>query len=125
MAEIFGIPARRWPAAVAMVVMLALVLSWLQGRFDASDAKKAIGAAMAWKPGGERTVFEALAGRGEGDPQCSGKVVSQLMGDVEVRCSTPRNPAQEYQFRVLLDGKRPPRADNPAAEQVVASMVHK
>jgi len=108
-----------------MVALLALVLSWLQGRFDASDAKKAIAAAMAWKPGGERTVFEALASRGEGDPQCSGKVVSQLLGDVEVRCSTPKNPGQEYQFRVLLDGRRPPRAANAAAEQVVAAMVHK
>jgi hypothetical protein len=108
-----------------MVVLLALLLSWLQGRFDASDAKKAIAAAMAWKPGGEKTVFEALAARGEGDPQCSGKVVSQLLGDVEVRCSTPRNPGLEYEFRVLLDGRRPPRAANAAAEGMVAAMVQK
>lgn len=125
MAEVLGIPWRRWPVAVAMVVLLALLLSWLQGRFDASDAKKAIAAAMAWKPGGEKTVFEALAGRGEGDPQCSGKVVSQLLGDVEVRCSTPRNPGLEYEFRVLLDGRRPPRAANAAAERMVAAMVQK
>jgi hypothetical protein len=108
-----------------MVVLLALVLSWLQGRFDASDARKAITAAMSWKPQGAGTVFEAIASRGEGDPQCSGKVVSQLLGDVEVRCSTPKNPAVEYEFRVLLDGKRPPRAANPEAEKLVGAMVGK
>lgn len=125
MAEVLGIPRQRWPFAVAMVVLLAFVLSWLQGRFDASDAKKAIAAAMSWKPDGARTVFDALAGRGEGDPQCSGKVVSQLLGDVEVRCSTPKNPGLSYEFRVLLDGRRPPRPANPAAEQLVARMVQK
>lgn len=125
MAEVLGIPRQRWPLAVALVVLLAFVLSWLQGRFDASDAKKAIASAMSWKPDGARTVFDALAGRGEGDPQCSGKVVSQLLGDVEVRCSTPKNPGVAYEFRVLLDGKRPPRPSNPPAEQLVSAMVQK
>jgi hypothetical protein len=117
------IPRRRWPLAVAMVLLLAFTLSWLQGRFDASDAKKAIAAAMAWRPAGGQTVFDALAARNEGDPQCTGKVVSQLLGDVEVRCSTPKNPNADYDFRVLLDGKRPPRPANPAAEQLVGAMV--
>lgn len=108
-----------------MVLLLAFTLSWLQGRFDASDAKKAIAAAMAWKPSGAATVFDALAGRGEGDPQCTGKVVSVLLGDVAVRCSTPKRPETEYEFRVLLDARRPPRAANPAAEQLVQGMVHK
>ena len=125
MAEVLGIPRQRWPLAVAMVVLLAFILSWLQGRFDESDAKKAITAAMSWKPAGAQTVFDALAARGEGDPQCSGKVVSQLLGDVEVRCATPKNPALAYEFRVLLDGKRPPRASNTAAERLVAAMVQK
>src|SRR5437762_4407717 len=106
-----------------MLVLLAFTLSWLQGRFDSSDAKKAIAAAMAWKPAGGQTVFDLLAARGEGDPQCTGKVVSQLLGDVEVRCSTPRQPGIDYEFRVLLDGKRPPRATNTAAERLVAAMV--
>jgi hypothetical protein len=123
MAELLGIPRRRWPFAVAMIALLALTLSWLQGRFDASDAKRAIAAAMAWKPGGSQSVFDVLAARGEGDPQCTGKVVSQLLGDVEVRCSTPRQPGIDYEFRVLLDGKRPPRPANGAAEQLVATMV--
>src|SRR2546423_15391686 len=108
-----------------MVVLLAFTLSWLQGRFDSSDAKKAIAAAMSWKPSGGRSIFEALAARGEGDPQCTGKVVSQLLGDVEVRCATPKKPGTEYKFRILLDGKRPPRAANPPAEQLVAAMVQK
>jgi hypothetical protein len=116
------IPAARWPLAIAMVLLLAFTLSWLQGRFDQSDAKKAIGAAMSWKPQGNRTVFDALAAKGEGDPQCTGKIVSQLLGDVQVLCSTPRNPQVEYEFRVLLDGRRPPRAANPAAESLVASV---
>jgi hypothetical protein len=121
----FGIPRQRWPLAIAMVILLAFALSWLQSRFDSSDAKKAIASAMAWKPNGGQTVFEALAGRGEGDPQCSGKVVSQLLGDVEVRCSTPKNPALSYDFRVLLDGRRPPRAANAVAEQLISAMVQK
>src|SRR5512140_1992395 len=120
-----GIPRERWPVAIAMVLLLAFTLSWLQGRFDASDAKKAIAAAMAWKPSGTATVFDALAARGEGDPQCTGKVVSQLLGDVAVRCSTPKNPGVEYEFRVLLDASRPPRPAHPAAEQLIQGMVHK
>jgi len=119
------IPRRRWPLAIALIVLLAFTLSWLQGRFDASDAKKGIAAAMAWKPGGDQTVFDALTARKEGDPQCTGKVVSQLLGDVEVRCATPKNPGSDYEFRVLLDGKRPPRPANPAAEQLVNAMVRK
>ena len=126
MAQAFGIPRQRWPLAIAMVLLLGLTLSWLQGRFDASDAKKAITAAMAWKPAGGQTVFDALAARNEGDPQCTGKVVSQLLGDVEVRCALPRSPAgADYEFRVLLDGKRPPRPANAAAQDLVARMVQK
>jgi len=102
-----------------MVIGLAFTLSWLQGRFDASDVKKAIASAMAWQPGGARSVFDALAARGEGDPQCTGRVVSHLIGDVEVRCVTPRNPQLEYDFRVLLDGKRPPRPANAAAGELM------
>jgi hypothetical protein len=108
-----------------MVIVLAFTLSWLQGRFDASDVKKAIAAAMAWKPDGARSLFDALAARGDGDPQCTGRIVSHLLGDIEVRCSMARRPQLEYHFRVLLDGKRPPRASNPEAEQLVAAMVHK
>jgi hypothetical protein len=124
-AEAFGIPRRRLPLAVAMVVLLAFTLSWLQGRFNATDAKKAIAAVMSWKPAGAQTVFDALAARNEGDPQCTGKVVSQLMGDVSVVCSTPKNPGAGYEFRVLLDGKRPPRPANSAAEQLIGAMVQK
>jgi hypothetical protein len=124
-AAILGIPRRRWPIAIAMIALLALTLVWLQGRFDASDAKKAIAAAMSWKPAAGQTVFDALAGRGEGDPQCTAKVMSQLLGDVEVRCWTPKQPRIEYEFRVLLDGRRPPRAANDAAEQLVGAMVRK
>jgi len=124
-AQAFGIPRQRWPLAIAMVFLLALTLSWLQGRFDASDTKKAITTAMSWKPAGGQTVFDALAARNEGDPQCTGKVVSQLLGDVEVRCALPQNPAADYEFRVLLDGKRPPRAANAAAQELVAGMVQK
>ena len=120
MSDFFGIPRERWPIAIAMIVLLAFTLSWLQGRFDATDAKKAIAAAMSWKPAGQKSVFDALAARGEGDPQCVGKVVSQLLGDVDVLCSTPQKPQVTYEFRVLLDGRKPPRAANPAAEELVA-----
>src|SRR5205807_10575576 len=102
-------------------VLLALTLSWLQGRFDASDTKKAIAAAMSWKPSGAQSAFDAISARGEGDPQCVGKVVSQLMGDVDVRCSTPARPQIGDESRVLLDGRKPPRAANEAAQQLVAN----
>ena len=105
-----------------MILLLAFTLSWLQGRFDSTDAKKAISSAMAWKPRGAQSVFDGLAARGEGDPQCDGKVVSQLLGDVEVSCSTPKNPQIVYDFRVLLDGRKPPRAANQAAEVLVAQL---
>ena len=120
MSDFTNIPQKRWPIAVAMIALLAFTLSWLQGRFDATDSKKAIAAAMSWKPAGARSVFEVLAARGEGDPLCVGKVVSQLLGDVEVLCATPQKPQTTYQFRVLLDGRKPPRAANPAAEELVA-----
>jgi len=120
--NILGIPRNRLAIAVAMVLLLAFTLSWLQGRFEASDAKTAIAAAMSWKPRGAQSVFDGLAARGEGDPQCDGKVISQLLGDVGVRCSTPKNPEITYDFRVLLDGRKPPRAANPAAEALVAQL---
>ena len=119
MAGILNIPRERWPIAIAMILLLAFTLSWLQGRFDQSDAKKAIAAAMSWKPAGKATVFEAITARGEGDPQCTGEVLSQLLGDVEVRCSTNKSM---YEFRVLLDGKRPPRPSNAASEQLLATL---
>ena len=121
MSESSGIPRQRWPIAVAMIALLAFTLSWLQGRFDATDSKKAIAAAMSWKPSGTRSVFDALAARGEGDPQCLGKVVSQLLGDVDILCATPQKPQIQYEFRVLLDGRKPPRAANPAAEELISS----
>ena len=121
MSESSGIPRQRWPIAVAMIALLAFTLSWLQGRFDATDSKKAIAAAMSWKPSGTRSVFDALAARGEGDPQCLGKVVSQLLGDVDILCATPQKPQIQYEFRVLLDGRKPPRAANPAAEELITS----
>ncbi|TMA19813.1 MAG: hypothetical protein E6J85_11220 [Deltaproteobacteria bacterium] len=106
-----GIPRERLPIAVAMVIALAAALAFLQGRFDQSDVKKGIGIALAHRaePGGP-TVFDAIVKLGQGDPNCDGKVVSMLLGDVDVRCSTPGQPSVEYEFRVLLDGKRAPRA---------------
>ena len=119
---VFGIPKERLPIAIVMVALLAFTLSWLQGRFDSTDAKKAIASAMSWKPKGAQTVFDGIAALGQGDPQCEGKVVSQLLGDVEVRCATPQKPQVEYEFRVLLDGRKPPRAANDAAEKLVAAL---
>jgi len=119
MANVLGIPRQRLPLAVGMVVVLALTLSWLQGRFNQSDVKKGIALALSHRPGGgKRTVFDGLVAQGRGDPQCDGKVVSALLGDVDVRCSLPGDPGTVYEFRVLLNGKRPPRADNPAAQQL-------
>jgi hypothetical protein len=121
--DFLGIPKSRLPIAVAMVIALAAVLSWLQGRFDTSDVKKGIALALSFKPAtGSRNVFEGLAARKEGDPRCDGEVVSTLLGDVRVRCTTPGQPQREYEFRVLLDGKRPPRPSNAAAEELVKAL---
>ena len=119
MADLLGIPRRRLPVAIAMALALGATLTWLQGRFDQSDLKKGIALALEHRPGGGRkTVFDALVELGRGDPRCDGKVVSGLLGDVEVRCVLPAGPPTEYRFRVLLDGKRPPRPANPPAQQL-------
>jgi hypothetical protein len=120
MSGFFGIPQRRLPIAVAMVLLLAVVLSWLQGRFDQSDVKKGIALALEHRPAGTsgKTIFEGLVALGRGDPRCDGKVVSGLLGDVDVRCALPGDSATEYQFRVLLDGRRAPRPANPPAQRI-------
>jgi hypothetical protein len=120
MANILGIPRERLPIAIVMVVVLVATLLWLQGRFNQSDVKKGIAIALEHHPKGSRqSVFDALVALGGGDPRCDGKVVSALLGDVDVRCSVPGDPRTEYEFRVLLDGKRPPRPANPAAQKLV------
>ena len=118
----FGIPLRRLPLAVLMVLGLAGLLSSLQGRFEQADVKKAITIALTQRAGGAPgtpPVLDVLTARGEGDPLCDGRVVSALFGDVEVDCATPRAPAVHYRFRVLLDGRKPPRAESPAAEALL------
>src|SRR3954469_20876530 len=109
-----------------MVVALVLTLVLLQGRFDQSDVKKGIGIALAHRaePGGP-TVFDALVRLGQGDPRCDGKVVSVVLGDVDVRCSTVGKPSVEYEIRVLLDGKRAPRAANSSAERLFATLARR
>jgi hypothetical protein len=116
---VFGIPLRRLPLAVLMVLALAGLLSWLQGQFDHGDVKKAIAIALSQKTPAGPAVLDALAARAEGDPLCDGRVMSTLFGDVEVTCVTPKAPAVEYRFRVLLDGRKPPRPDSPAAEALL------
>jgi hypothetical protein len=125
MADFLGIPARRLPLAVALVAGLAFAISALQGRFNQADVKKAISLALSQRPSASgRSVFEALVARREGDPRCDGRVVSQLLGDVEVRCSTPGAPDAVYEFRVLLEGKRPPRAESAPARALLEAMAH-
>ncbi|HWE23082.1 MAG TPA: hypothetical protein VG496_03995, partial [Myxococcales bacterium] len=88
MAGLLGVPRERLPIAVAMVVVLAVTLVWLQRRFDQSDVRKGITLALEWRPGGgQKSVFDALVSLGRGDPRCDGKVVSAWLGDVDVRCS--------------------------------------
>jgi hypothetical protein len=124
MADLFGIPHRRLPIAVAMIVVLVAAISWLQGRFEQSDVKKAIAMALAFRPAATApTIFDGLVALGQGDPRCDGRVLSNLLGDVEVICATAGKPAVEYEFRVLLDGKRPPRPANAAGEQLVSRLA--
>ena len=120
----FGIPKNRIPIAVAMVLLLAFLISRLQQSFESSDVKKGIQLALTHRPSpGGRSVFEALTARGEGDPRCDGKVVSTLLGDVQVLCSTPGRADAVYEFRVLLDGKKPPRPANPEATALFAKLA--
>jgi|SRR5437868_6240196 len=123
MADFLGVPRQRLPIAIAMIVVLAAALVWLQRRFDQSDVKKGVAIALEYRPaGGQKRVFDALVALGRGDPLCEGKLVSGLLGDVDVRCYLPGDPGTEYEFRVLLDGKRPPRPANQPAEQLVESI---
>jgi hypothetical protein len=113
----------RLPIALAMFVALAAGLAWLQGRFDGTDVKKAIALALRHAPAaGSPSVFEALAALGEGDPRCDGEVVSRLFGDVRVSCVNPRRPDVVYAFRVLIDGKRAPKAESAAAQKLLEGL---
>jgi uncharacterized iron-regulated membrane protein len=114
------ITLERLVLAALMVVMLASGLSWLQRRFDTRDVEKGIARALGHRarPGGP-AVLDALLALGEGDPRCDGEVVSVLFGDVRVICRTPRRPAADYRFRVLLDGRRPPKAETPEARALL------
>jgi hypothetical protein len=114
----------RAPFALAMVVALAAVLTWLQGRFDTSDVRNGIAVAMGHRPASRGpSVFEALVARDEGDPRCDGRIVSTLFGDVRVSCATPGRPNVRYDFRVLLHGKRPPRGESGAAQALIADLA--
>ena len=124
--DLRAIPRERIPIAIGMVLLLAFLVTQLQGRFDSTDVKKGIALALAHHPApGSPTIFELLAARQEGDPRCDGHVVSMLLGDVAVTCATPGQASVEYEFRVLLDGKRPPRPANVAAEGLVAGLGRK
>jgi hypothetical protein len=113
----------RLPIAIAMFVALAAGLLWLQGRFDGTDVKRGIALAVRHAPApGSPSVLEALAARGEGDPRCDGEIVSRLFGDVRVSCVNPRRPDVVYAFRVLIDGKRPPKGESPAAQQLLEGL---
>jgi hypothetical protein len=121
-----GIPRERLPIAIAMIVVLVATLSFLQGRFDQSDVKKGIGIALGHRErAGGPTVFDALVQLGQGDPRCDGKVVSVLLGDIDVHCSTPGAPSVTYEFRVLLDDRRPPRPANATAERLFARLAQR
>ena len=125
MADFLGIPMRRLPLAVALIGVLAFSLSALQGRFNQTDVKKGIALALSNQPGpSARSIFQALVARGEGDPRCDGQVMSQLLGDVDVLCVNPGAPNIAYEFRVLLDGKKPLRAASPAAQALLDSLAH-
>jgi hypothetical protein len=124
MGDFLGIPRERLPIAVAMILALSLAVLWLQGRFDTTDVKRGIALALRHRPQAQGpSLFEALAARDEGDPRCEGQVVSAFFGDVRVSCSTPARPGVRYEFRVLLDGKRPPRAESAAAQALLAELA--
>jgi hypothetical protein len=124
MADFLGIPRERLPIALAMVIALATGLLWLQRRFDTSDVKKGIAVALSYRPQrGGPSLFEALASRNEGEPRCDGQIVSAFFGDVRVSCATRDRPGVRYDFRVLLDGKRPPRAESAAAQALFATLA--
>lgn len=120
---LLGIPRDRLPVVLGLVAALAVTVVWLQRRFDTTDVKKGIALALAHRPlPGGPSVFEALAARGEGDPRCDGAIVSAFFGDVRVSCATPARPELRYDFRVLLDGKRPPKAESEAARRVMGDL---
>lgn len=119
-----GIPRQRLPIAFGLSAALALTVSWLQGRFDTSDVRKGIAHALAHRPQPKGpSLFEALAARGEGDPRCDGEIVSTFFGDVRVSCAMPAHPDVHYDFRVLLDGRRPPKGESAAAQALITELA--
>ncbi len=119
-----GIPRDRLPIALGLVAALAATASWLQGRFDTADVEKGISVALAHRPlPGGPSLFEALEAKGEGGPRCGGEIVSAFFGDVRVSCATPARPEVRYDFRVLLDGKRRPKAESDPARALLGDLA--
>jgi hypothetical protein len=93
-----------------MIIALLLALTWLEGRFDSSDHRKATTLVMTYKasPTGP-TIPQAIVRRHPGlkedDLSWSSEITSSCMGTVRVLAYVPKKanaPSTTYAFDVRL-----------------------
>jgi hypothetical protein len=110
--------------AALLAVALVVNLSWLQGRFDQSDLRKATDLLEKSRPAGpdSPSIDQAIA-RELGHPaDCTSQITNGCRGIVQVRCGGP--PGQEYLFDADL-ARRPPvlHPANPRAQALMVRLA--
>ncbi len=93
-----------------MIIALVLAMSWLEGRFDSSDIKKATALVLHYKetPNGPtipRAIVKRHPGVEENELSWSSEITSSCFGTVRVSAYVPRKgnaPSTTYAFDVRL-----------------------
>ena len=90
-----------------LIIGAALSVEYLQGRFDRSDERGAVGVVRDYRPPGEQTTVDRLLasrhGIRPGDLRWSGALTSGCFGYVRVTCEVPSNPPVVYRFDVDIN----------------------
>jgi hypothetical protein len=100
----------RLTIALLMIFALVATLSWLQGRYDQSDHRKAEELVKTYRPkSGGVSIPEVIVARHPyiqaHDISWSSEITSSCLGTVKVSGFVPKrgeHPAAEYKFDVLL-----------------------
>src|SRR5450432_2634673 len=97
---------RRVLLAAVLAVALGLTLSWLQGRFDQADLRKATDLLEKSRPAGpdSPSIDQAIAKELGHPADCVSQITNGCRGIVQVRCGGPAG--QEFLFDADL-ARRP------------------
>ena len=126
-----GIPRKRLPIAVAMVIVLAAILASLQGRFDQSDVKKGIdGLAAAMREGYTGPVFlqadhdQINANAYAKDPQAEIARLSAIIGE-QIAASFFNIDIDASTGTLTIATSEGEKAANPTAQRLFATLAHR